>query len=93
MSVFGTNQVEGLIVGNAVASETTAKTFISTATDKEIKVLSADGSAPAVGEDFKIYQKTATGYEYSPKIDANDVDKVVLATYSAEVQKLVTATV
>lgn len=93
MSVFGTNQVEELIIGDAVASETTVATFIASASDKEIKVLSADGSAPAAGEDFKVLQKTADGYEYSQTIAAGEVDKVVLKEYSAEVQKSVTATV
>lgn len=93
MSVFGPKQVEELIVGNAVASETTIATFIASASDQEIKVLSADGSAPAAGEDFKVLQKTATGYEFSDVIKADKVKKVILATYSAEVQKSVTVTV
>lgn len=99
MSVFGPNQVEEVIIGNAVASETTLATFISGASDKEIKILSADGTAPAAGEDFRVYQKTAgdsskgLNYEFSDIIKADKVDKVVLATYAAEVQKQVTATV
>jgi hypothetical protein len=93
MSVFGTNQVEELIIGNAVASETTVATFIASASDQEIKVLSADGSAPAAGDDFQVFQKTANGYEYSQKIKPAQVEKVVLKEYVAEVQKSVTATV
>jgi hypothetical protein len=96
MSVFGTNQREELIVGDAVAAETTKDTFIASATDKEIKVLSADGTAPAAGEDFYVLQKAAAavkGYEFSDKIKPSKVDKVILAEYSAEVQKSVTATV
>lgn len=96
MSVFGPNQVEELIIGNAVASETTVATFISTASDKEIKVLSATGGAPAVGVDFKVLQKTAgnaakgLNYEFSDVIKASKVDKVILKSYAAEVQKAVT---
>jgi len=96
MSVFGPNQVEELIIGNAVASETTVPTFIATASDKEIKVLSADGSAPALGDDFKVLQKTAgnaakgLNYEFSDVVKADKVSKVILATYSPEVQKSVT---
>lgn len=96
MSVFGTNQREELIVGSAVASETTKDTFISSASDTEIKVLSADGSAPAAGEDFYLLQKAdaaVNGYEFSDKIKPSKVDKVILAEYSPEVQKSVTATV
>jgi len=93
MSVFGTNQVEELIIGDAVASQTTVATFIASASDKEIKVLSADGSAPAAGKDFQVFQKTVDGYEYSQKIKADEVEKVVVKEYVAEVQKSVTATV
>lgn len=99
MSVFGPNQVEELIIGNAVASETTVPTFIASASDKEIAVLSADGSAVAAGEKFKLLQKTAgssvkgLNYEFSDVIDPSKVDKVILKEYSAEVNKQVTATV
>ena len=96
MSVFGPNQVEEPIIGNAVASETTVADFIASASDKEIKVLSADGGAPASGKAFKILQKTAgnaakgLNYEFSDVVKANKVDKVILAEYSPEVQKSVT---
>tara|TARA_R110000772_G_scaffold54130_2_gene123613 strand:+ start:17189 stop:18202 length:1014 start_codon:yes stop_codon:yes gene_type:complete len=94
MSVFGPNQVEELIIGNAVASETTAATFIASATDEEIKVLSADGTAPAVGEDFKLLQKTGStitglNYEFSDTIPADKVDRVTLKEYAAETLKSV----
>lgn len=96
MSVFGTNQREELIVGSAVAAESTVDTFISSASDTEIKVLSADGTAPAAGETFYVLQKAdgaVKGYEFSDKIKPSKVDKVIVAEYSAEVQKSVTATV
>jgi hypothetical protein len=88
MSVFGPNQVEELILGNAAAAETAVGTFIASASDKEIAVVSADGSAaPAAGVDFKLLQKTAAGYEFSDVIKASKVDKVILATYAAAVEK------
>jgi hypothetical protein len=96
MSVFGPNQVEEVIIGNAVASETTVATFIASASDKEMKVLSATGGAPAAGVDFKLLQKTSgnaakgLNYEFSDVIKASKVDKVILATYLAETQKVVT---
>jgi hypothetical protein len=99
MSVFGPNQVEEVLIGNAVASETTLATFISGASDGELKILSADGTAPAVGKDFKVYQKTAgdstknLNYEFSDIVKAKKVEKVILATYAAEVQKSIRATV
>ena len=93
MSVFGPNQVEELIIGNAVAAETTLATFISSATDKELKILSSDGSAPAAGTDFKLFQKNAgsaakgLNYEFSDIIGANSVEDVILKTYVAETLK------
>lgn len=96
MSIFGHNQVGELIIGNAVATETTIATFISTAADQEIKCLSADGTAPAAGKDFKFLQKTAgnaakgLNFEFSDIIKANKVDSVSVATYLAETQKVVT---
>lgn len=94
MAVFGPNQVEELIIGNAVASETTAATFIASASDNEIKVLSADGTAPASGEDFKVLQKTSAtetpnGYEFSDTIPADKVEQVILKEYEAETLKSV----
>lgn len=85
-------QVEKLIIGNAVAAETDVNDFIANASDKEIKVLSADGGAPTAGEDFKVYQKTANGFEFSDLIKADKVEAVKVATYSAEVQKSVAVT-
>lgn len=97
MSVFGPNQREEVIIGNAVAAETTLATFLASASDQEIKILSADGTAPAAGEDFKVYQKTAgtapLNYEVSDIVKADKVEEVILATYSAETLKSVTVTV
>jgi len=96
MSVFGPNQREELIIGNAVATESTLATFISSASDQEIKILSVDGTAPAAGEDFRVYQKTAgdaakgLNYEFSDVIKVGKVKDVILKTYSAETQKAVT---
>ena len=94
MSVFGPNQVEELIIGNAVAAETTAATFIASASDKEIKVLSADGTAPAFGKDFKVLQKTAStinglNYEFSDIIPADKVEQIILKEFKDEVTKSV----
>lgn len=96
MSIYGPNQVEELIIGNAVASETTLATFISTASDQEIKILSKDGAAPAAGVDFKLFQKTSgsaakgLNYEFSDVIKASKVKEVILKTYTAETVKSVT---
>ncbi len=99
MSVFGPNQVEELIIGDAVAAETTVATFIASASDNEIAVLSADGSEVAAGEKFKLLQKTAgsaakgLNFEFSDLINPSKVDKIILKEHSAEVNKSATATV
>ena len=91
--MFGPNQVGELMIGNAYATETTAQTFIATADDKELKVLSATGAAVAANVPFKVYQKAAAasqGFEFSDTVDPKYVERVTLATYAAEVQKSVT---
>lgn len=93
--MFGPNQVGELIVGNAVATETTVATFVATASDKEIKVLSTDGGNVAAGEAFYFLQKTAgdaakgLNFEFSDRIEPSTVEKVTLAEYSPEVAKAV----
>jgi len=93
--MFGPRQVGELIVGNAYATETTVPTFIASATDKEIKVLSKDGTVVLANKPFFLMQKTAgdaskgLNYEFSDVIDPRKVEKVTLATYAAEVQKAV----
>lgn len=93
--MFGPNQVGELIVGNAVATETTVATFIATASDKEIKVLSKDGGNVAAGKPFYVLQATdgdATknlDYEFSDKIDPQYVEKVTVKEYAPETAKSV----
>ena len=93
--MFGPRQVGELIVGNALATESTVKTFIASATDKKLGVFSADGTAPAANKPFYLLQKTAgdsakgLNYEFSDKIDPRYVEKVTLAQYAPEVAKVV----
>lgn len=90
--MFGPRQVGEIIVGNAVASETTVPTFVATASDKEIKLLSIDGTAPTANKPFYFLQKAAAavgGYEFSDRIDPKYVEKITLAQYAAEVAKAV----
>jgi len=97
--MYGPNQVGELIIGNAVATETTTKTFIATASDKEIKAVNSQGTAIADGLPFSYLQKTngdaskGLDYEFSDVIDPALVEKITLKEYAAEVQKLVTVTV
>lgn len=85
--MFGPRQVGEMMVGNAVATETTVATFIASATDKELKVLSKDGGNVAAGKPFFVLQKASAaqgGFEFSDKVDPRYVEKVTLATYAAE---------
>lgn len=93
--MFGPRQVGEIIVGNAVATETTAATFITSASDKEIKLLSKDGTAPTLGKYFYFLQKTGgdavkgLNYEFSDRINPRYIDKITVATYAPEVAKAV----
>lgn len=92
MSVFGPNQVEEPMIGNAAAAETTIATFIASASDKELAVLGAAGGAVAALEPFKVLQKAdgiPGGYEFSDVVNPAKVEKVILSTYAAEVNKAV----
>ena len=82
------NQVGEILIGNAVATETTVPTFIASASDKELKVLSKDGTDVAAKKPFYILQKADAipgGFEFSDKVDPKYVEKVTCTTYSAEV--------
>jgi hypothetical protein len=82
------NQVGEIMIGNAVATETTVATFITSASDKELKVLSKDGTNVAAKKPFYVLQKAdgiPGGFEFSDKVDPKYVEKVTLATYAAEV--------
>lgn len=90
--MFGPRQVGELIVGNAVATETTVDTFVATATDKEIKLLSRDGTAPTEGKPFYFLQKAGAargGFEFSDQIDPRYIDKITVAEYAPETAKSV----
>lgn len=92
MSVFGPNQVGDLIIGDAVATETTSATFVATASDKEVKILSKDGTAPTVGKPFYVLQKAAAAsgtIEFSDVVDPRYIERITVSTYLAETQKSV----
>lgn len=97
--MYGPNQVGELIIGNAQATETTVATFITSATDKEIKAFSANGTNVAANVPFKYLQSTGgnvakgLNYEFSDIIDPANVELITLKEYAPEVQKRVTATV
>lgn len=94
--MYGPNQIGDVIIGNAVATETTAQTFIATASDKEVAIVSQDGAAAALNTPFKFLQKTAgvaaknLGYEFTEVIDPRYIERITVSNYAAEVQKVVT---
>ena len=96
MSVFGPNQLEDLILGDSVATETTVADFIASSADKAIKLLGAKGGNVAANESFKVFQKTAgnaakgLNYEFSDTIDPAKIKSIVAVSYAPEVQKSVT---
>lgn len=93
---YGPLQVGELIIGNTVATQTTAQTFIASAADKSVKILSADGTAPGANKPFKVLQKTSgdaakgLNYEFSDVVEPKSIERITIANYAAEVQKAVT---
>jgi hypothetical protein len=86
--MFVPSQTGEILIGNAVATETTVPTFIASASDKELKVLSKDGTNVAAKKPFYILQKADAipgGFEFSDKVDPRYVEKVTVTTYSPEV--------
>ena len=86
--MFTPFQVGEMMIGNAVATETTVPTFIASASDKELKVLSKDGTNVAAKKPFYVLQKAdgiPGGFEFSDKVDPKYVDKVTVSAYSPEV--------
>ncbi len=88
--MFGPRQVGEMIVGNAVATETTVKAFLTGASDKEVGVFSADGTAVAAGKPFYFLQKTGAdeaigGFEFCDRIDPRYINKITVRKYEPEV--------
>lgn len=86
--MFGTGQTAELMIGNAVAAQTTVATFVASAADKQLKVLSKDGSNVGAGKPFYVLQKATGipgGFEFSDKVDPRYVDRITVTAYSPEV--------
>ena len=83
------NQTGEIMIGNAVATETTVATFIASASNKKLKVLSKDGTNVAAKKPFYVLQKAdgvPGGFEFSDKVDPKYVERVTVTAYSPEVQ-------
>lgn len=89
--MFGPKQVGELIVGNAVSTETTVNAFISDASNGEIGLFSADGTAPAAGKKFYFLQKTNgdaaknLDFEFSDRIDPRYINRITVRPFAPEV--------
>jgi hypothetical protein len=86
--MFVPNQVGELMIGNAVASQTTVSTFVASAADKQLKVLSKDGSNAGAGKPFFLLQKASGipgGFEFSDKVDPRNIDKITISEYAPEI--------
>ena len=86
--MFTPNQTGEMMIGNAVASQTTVATFIASALNKQLKVLSKDGADVGAKKPFYLLQKAdgiPGGFEFSDKVDPRYVEKVTLSIYSPEV--------
>jgi hypothetical protein len=98
MAIFAPNQREELIIGNAVASESTVSTFVASASNKELQLFSKDGSAITAGKNFYGLQKTSgsvskgLNYEFTDSITTGNVTGVAVAAHKAEVQRAITVT-
>ena len=75
MATFSVNQVRDIIITTAEATESTAATFLSTASAGESRVLKADGSGvPTTVSDFYVVNKRSNGdFKSSDVIKANQV--------------------
>ena len=86
--MFVPNQTGEMMIGNAVATEKTTATFIASASDKELRVISKDGTSVEAKKPFYVLQKAdgiPGGFEFSDKVDPKYVEKVTVTAYSPEI--------
>lgn len=86
------NTVNELLLGTAVATETTLDTFKASASEGELGVFTFDGTAVAAGKPFVIAQKTADSVFVSDVIYPETVKSYTASADSPEVAKVVTVT-
>jgi len=84
------NTVHEILVGNAVATETTLKAFVASASAGELGIFAKDGSTLSAGDTFVIAQKTADGVIVSDVIVPTQIKQEVAQADAPEVQKVVT---
>jgi hypothetical protein len=84
------NTVRDYIIANAVATETTLATFVTGASDGEVRALSADGTAVAAGKPFIIASKIDGKTRISDVIDPANVLRYVALPSRPAVMKQIT---
>lgn len=76
-----------LLLGDVEATETTVGGFISTASPAELRVVTAQGGAPAAAGDFMILQKELSGSLKSSRvINVADITSITASKHVAETQ-------
>ena len=86
------NTINEIILGNAVAAETTIDAFKATASLGEIGVFTKDGTAVAAGKPFVFAQKTADSIFVSDVIYPDSVKNYTVAADAVEVAKVMEVT-
>lgn len=86
------NTVNEIILGTAVASESTLDAFKTSASAGEVGVFTQDGTAVAAGKDFVFAQKTADGLFVSDVIKADSVKPYTISADAPEQAQVVTVT-
>lgn len=85
------DQIREIIIGEAIATETTLATFQASASAKELAVVAADGTAPAYGKPFFVVGKASDGSVIkSDIVYPKAVERVEGIAYKAPVNKVVT---
>jgi hypothetical protein len=84
------NTVHEILVGNAIAAETTLKAFVASASAGELGIFAKDGSTLSAGDTFVIAQKTADGVIVSDIIVPTQIKLEKAQVDAPEVQKVVT---
>lgn len=84
------NMREIIVQTGGIASETTLKSFIASASSGEIGVLPKGGETAAYGVPFVIARKTADGIISSDVIDPTTVTRLELKAYVAPAQRVIT---
>lgn len=94
-SIVSPKNVGKIMIGTAMATETTNSTFSASASDKELAVVKSNGAAAELNQPFKVLLKQASvdiPVDVSDTIDPKQIDYIKVAPYSAETPKIANVT-